>query len=525
MGGLPGPWISDASFATPGTVFVVADGDVYRSGDGGVTWAESLSIYRAIQSVAVSPEFAVDQTVFAVDGGSRLFRSTDGGETWEDVTRIAGIGGASDEVVWLSISPAFPADPTLWASSIGTAYRSTDGGLTWEHFDPGLLFTRETRLVPNPDYPADPTLEVVDYATVEWSPLPDELLYPPTFLVTSGSTLLLGTQRGLFRSTNGGTTWNEANAGLPPASVAPLAVASDGTIYAAVSRDPRLFRLPAGGARWGALSPPPSSDSVAAWGMALGAVVGADGAVVLVVQTSDGLFVSRDGGAAWDPVEGAGLPAWYSLPLLAPDFAESGVAHLLADGTVYRSDDGGDSWAAVEGTSGVVRLLETPDQRLIGLAPDAVYEWDPALGPEWVRYPADFGKRTSIVLKLLSARSVTDLLAVAVVGGDVYLSEDGGRAWTMVGHCDFDRPSYWISPRFDADRAIYAADDTKPHVSTDAGRTWIEASEGLPACEYAGPECGFELLWAGRFDGGYALYALVAQDFHSRLWLARARTW
>jgi len=517
--------VGDIGFATPEIVFLVATGNVYRSDDGGATWAESLSIYRAIQSIVISPEFAADQTIFAVDGGSRLFRSTDGGGAWEEVTRIAQIGGASDELVWLSISPAYPADPTLWANVLGTAYRSTDDGLSWASFDPGVPLTRESRLVPNPDYSTNPALGVLNYGTAEWSPLPDALLSQPTLLITSSTTLLLGTQRGLFRSTDDGATWSEANAGLPPASIELLTIASDGTsvIYATVSLDPRLFRLPAGGTGWEPLGLLPSSNIPGAWSTAMDVATGAGEKPVLVLKTWDGLFVSRDDGATWDRLQGAGLPTWYSLPLLSADFdVLEGVAHVVADGTVYRSDDGGDSWARVEGVSDVVRLVEAPDRRLVGLAPSAVYEWDPALGPEWVSYPADFGNRPPIVLKLLSARFVTDLLAVVVVGGDVYLSEDSGRDWTRIGHCEFDYPSYLSSPRFDADHAIYATDSLMVYVSTDAGGTWVEAGKGLPACEYAGPECGFELLWAKRFDDGYNLYARVTQDFYSRIWVARA---
>jgi photosystem II stability/assembly factor-like uncharacterized protein len=459
-----------------------------------------------------------------VDGGSRLFRSVDGGETWEEMTRIAAqIGGASDESVWLSISPAFPSDPTLWASAIGGAYRSTDGGLTWEPFDPGVVPTRGTRLVPNPDYPADPTLEVLEYPSIEEAVLPEDLLYTPTLSVGSGERLLLGTRCGLFRSTDNGETWKESNAGLPATSVAPLAVASDGTIYALAGGDPRLFRLPGGGARWEALGPLPQEGPASLWGVALRVVIGSDGVSVLVLDTADGLFLSRDGGVTWDHIPDTELPLWYELPLLAHDFAESGLAHVLADGTVYRSDDGGGSWVAVAETADVFRLVDTPDGRLIGLAPDAVYEWEATRGPEWVQYPADFGRQTSVDLKMLSARSVTDRVIVMIVGGDVYLSEDGGRAWMAIGECDFDRPPYWISPRFDADRAIYAADDTGPYVSTDAGRAWIETGEGLPECEYGGPDCGFELLWAERSDGGYNLYALVRYDFHSHVWVARAQ--
>jgi len=521
--GLPGPWVSDIAFATPEIVFIVADGNVYRSDDGGITWVESFSIYRMIQSIAVSPSFAADQAIFAVDGGSRLFRSTDGGGAWDEVTRIAQIGGASDEVVWLSISPAFPADPTLWASATGTAYRSTDGGLTWEPFDPGVPLERDARLVPNPDYPANPTLEVVDYAVPDWSPLPETLLHRPTFLVASGATLLLGTWHGLYRSTDGGATWSEANTGLPAASVEPLTIAYDGTIYATVQLDPRLFRLQVGGTYWEPLGSLPQGDSGIFWPRAMDVLAGAGVQPVPVITTFEGMFVSRDGGATWNPMAGAGLPRVrfaYPLPLLSENFVRDGVAHLVVETILYRTDDGGDSWAKVDGVSGVVKLVEAPDRRLVALASSAVYEWDPASGEEWVRHPARFGGDP------LTVRFVTYLLAVVMAGDDVYLSQDGGRGWTRIGQSELDQAFYYlISPRFDADHAIYARGAAMVYVSTDAGRTWVEAGAGLPRCEYYdSPECDVVLLEAVRSDGGYTIYASVRHDFHTRIWVARTTT-
>jgi len=200
--GLPGPRASDIGFATPEVVFLASAGNVCRSDDSAATWAESLNIYRAIQSIAVSPGSAADGTIFAVDGGSRLFRSTDGGETWEEGTRIAQVGGASDVAVWLSISPAYPCDATLWANATGPAYRyrrRTDLAVARSRCGAH----RGDAPRPNPDYPANPALEVLDYATAEWSPLPDALLHRPTLLVATDTTLLLGTQRGLYRSPDG----------------------------------------------------------------------------------------------------------------------------------------------------------------------------------------------------------------------------------------------------------------------------------------------------------------------------------
>ena len=169
--------------------------------------------------------------------------------------------------------------------------------------------------MPNPDYPANPALEVLDYATAEWSPLSDALLHRPTLLVATHTTLLLGTQRGLYRSPDGRRGGARRT--------------SDGTIYATVNLDPRLFRLQAGGTRWEPLSCLPSSDICGVWEDELDMIVGTGGMPVLVMTTYDGLFVSHDGGATWDRMKAAGPPAVdfsYPLPLLSADFAENGVA-------------------------------------------------------------------------------------------------------------------------------------------------------------------------------------------------------
>jgi photosystem II stability/assembly factor-like uncharacterized protein len=205
---------------------------------------------------------------------------------------------------------------------------------------------------------------------------------------------------------------------------------------------------------------------------------------VLVVTTYDRFFVSRDGGLTWERMKGEGLP-WVSFRRLAPlfstDFAEREVAHLVYSGRIYRTEDGGDTWARIEGATGVKKLLESPAGRLIAVASRGVYEQDPNLAMEWERRLVDFGFGDEPI----AARFITERLVMAVMDGAVFLSEDGGRIWTRVGQSELDQAySYLISPRFDADGAIYARGTAAVYVSTDAGRTWVEVGDGLPPCEY-----------------------------------------
>jgi photosystem II stability/assembly factor-like uncharacterized protein len=517
--GLPGPWVNDIAFATAETVFIAAAGNAYRSDDSGATWAESFSIYRSVQTVVASPAFATDRTAFLADGAGRVFSSTDGGGVWEEVGRIAQIGGASEADVWISISPAFPADPTLWATAETGTYRSTDGGLTWEPFAPGVEVPYGGRLVPNPHYPDDPTLEVSTPAS-DSSLLPPGLRYPPTALAASDGTLLLGTTYGLFRSADGGETWAEANAGLPRTAPSHSAVGIDGTLYGTYAG--AVYRLSTSGMSWElrGLLPPGKTGLRTVHTHDLAATGGADTPAVLCLTTYDGLHVSLDEGATWARMAGRGLPPvtfHYPPPLLAANFAESGVAHLAYSGRVHRTDDGGETWAELEEVTGVETLTEAPDGRLLALAWSHVYEWRPEQD-EWEQHAVWFGGGPALI------RFSSESLAVVMAGDRIHLSEDGGRSWAQIGESELEWAfDYLISPRFDADCAIYAVEAAALSVSTDAGRTWVDAGEGLPDCgEYGGPDCDLMLLGAARTDGGYAVYAASRHDFHTRIWMACA---
>ena len=112
-------------FATDQTLFVGMDRmGILRSVDSGESYDHVFSASNhPVNSIAVSPAFAEDQTLYAFLGDA-LYRSQDRGERWQ---RLAPELRASV----VAISPNFSHDATLYAGGSAGLYRSRDRGETW----------------------------------------------------------------------------------------------------------------------------------------------------------------------------------------------------------------------------------------------------------------------------------------------------------------------------------------------------------------------------------------------------------
>ncbi|MEX2529693.1 MAG: glycosyl hydrolase [Gemmatimonadota bacterium] len=133
----------------------VSFGDgVYKSTDGGETWRNTgLGASEHIGKIVIDPRdsdivYVAAQGPLWRDGGDRgLYRTTDGGETWERILHVSEMTGISDVV-------QDPDEPdVLYAASYqrrrhtgvliaggpeGTIFKSEDGGDTWREIDQGL---------------------------------------------------------------------------------------------------------------------------------------------------------------------------------------------------------------------------------------------------------------------------------------------------------------------------------------------------------------------------------------------------
>ncbi len=280
-------------------------GGVWKSNNSGRTWTpifdgQAIASIGALGVAPSSPNVVYVGTGEAdmrsqISYGNGMYKSTDAGKTWTHI----GLDNTR-QIGRVLVDPKNPS--VVFVAALGHVYgpnaergvyRSRDGGATWQK----VLFKNDN--VGAIDLAFDPQDAQVVYASLWNTRRPPWSIYPPSY----------GPGSGLFKSTDGGASWQQLMNGLPTEKV--------GRIGIAVS--------------------PANRNRVYA----------------IVDAKEGGLYVSDDAGATWSKASGDNRlwgRGWYFCKVAVdPKNADS---VYVSNTSVYRSTNAGKSWTAIKGAPG-----------------------------------------------------------------------------------------------------------------------------------------------------------------------------
>ena len=322
-----------------------ATGGVFKSVDGGITWNPVFDGQNALSIGAVAVFQPNPDVVWVGTGegnprnsagvGRGLYRSLDGGETWES------LGLENSERIHRIVT--HPVDPDIaYVAAMGPAwsdgrerglYRTRDGGRTWDNV---LRRGERTGVGDAVMDPSNPDRLLVTL----W-----EFRREPWFLDSGGP------GSGVFLTADGGDSWRELTAadGMPEGDLGRSGVAfsaSDPEVaYALVEAEKSaLLRSDDGGASWRTVSDAPGINPRPFYYADIRIDPKNENRIYRLASTVD---VSEDGGRSWRTVVPSAIVHGDIHELwIDPDDSERMI--LGEDGGIAFTYDRGDNWRFVE---------------------------------------------------------------------------------------------------------------------------------------------------------------------------------
>lgn len=279
----------------------------------------------AIVSIAVHP---TNPNILYVSTNERVYKTRDGGRSWEKFSDFS-----ARRVTTVAVDPQLPA--TVYAGTMGDAvYKSPDGGQRWLPHNVGLK-------------------EHVSYV--------NQFVFHPDH----SETIYAATTVGVFRTTNGGRSWEEQMTGMKEVH-----------IVVTLAMSPKNPRVLYAGTTGGAYR---SQDGAATWQKVNNGLIPAEvleaslslGVNTLVVDpvnpdtvyagTTKGLFKTKNQADSWERI-GQSLPDQFISTLVIHP-TQNQVLYVGGRAGVQKSLDGGQTWLPMNNG------LETLNIRTIVMSP------------------------------------------------------------------------------------------------------------------------------------------------------------
>ena len=455
-----------------------------------------------LTSAAVSPDYALDQTVYMTTAYDGLYRSTDGGISWSRTNE----GLPNDNLLRSAMGKDQSGSIVVFvSSSAGGLYRSADGGTSWQEVVAGPIVLAAIAVSPNftanGTVVAGDTLGGLHVSTdhgntfVSMSGLAGAGIILDLAIAPDGE-IFAGTTIGLYRSADGGVTLDHitsfATELVFAVAVSP-AYAADATLFA--NTPTALLRSADGAATWDDIDPDihfSDQTTIHYFDVKLSGEFATDG--IIYLAAFEGLFQSSDRGENWLEQE-TRPPTLITSVALSPNFTTDGLVLASTDGGgLYISADHGATWSASnwgltiphtyrvaivnDGLGDLTMLATQKDFALVSIDN----------GASWTRKALVGAPPAECIVSALDVSPAFASDQTYMIGcrkKDLLLTQDGGETWQTVfseGELDGSPVSALrFSPNYALDSmVIFTTSDGRFMRSTNAGATWAAIEAGLP---------------------------------------------
>uniref|UniRef100_A0A7C1PHU3 DUF6242 domain-containing protein n=1 Tax=Agrobacterium albertimagni TaxID=147266 RepID=A0A7C1PHU3_9HYPH len=462
---------------------LTAAGDTFAATGTGrlFHWSEMDAAWKSItltldEDNSITAMTAHDSNIFVGTYNEGIFRSSDGGATWKNVS--TGLRDPRNRRRIPRLNAFVVAKSgAIYAGTDSGIFRSTNNGASWaaigSAFSAGsLVVTSSNRIY------AVSSVGVVTLNRNQWIVIatpPIEILA----LDTAGG-LIGGGRQGVFRANKDGTTWTPINRGIIGTRVQALAVQpSTGDVFAGTMAE-GLLRSPDKGNTWEILLPdqPIRTLYVNANRIYIGTQhLGAlrfDGRSLIPINdgmerlfitafsaTSTFLFAGTDQGVYRSSLS-ASTPKW-TLMSKGPfqrieSLAVTASSHVLAvasGGQIFRSTDNGNNWTQLgtRFTHTVFALLVDQSGRIFAGTGNGVFR-STDNGETWAAINEGLANTVVRALALDPSGHV-----LAGTDGGVFRLNDDGATW-MSANSGLTNPSVWslaVSPSGDIFAGTYGS--------------------------------------------------------------------
>jgi photosystem II stability/assembly factor-like uncharacterized protein len=321
------------------------NGGIWKSDDYGRTWKPIFDHESTQSTGAIAVAQSNPDIIYVASGeglhrpdlsvGNGIYKSTDAGKTWTHLGLRDGF-----QIPALAVDPRDPN--RVFAAVLGHPYgpneerglfRSTDGGQTWQK-----VISKD---------------ENTGASDVEIDPSNPDVIYASMWEVREGpwedGNEFNGTNGGLFKSTDGGSTWHPLSNGLPKdlsqiyVAVAPTDPRRLYATVATASGGLAVYRSDDAGENWSkATDDPRPSGRIGGGDLSIPKVDSKNADIVICVSTVT--MRSTDGGKTWSGFRGAPGGDDYQNLWINPN--NPNIILIVSDQGAIITVNGGASWSS-----------------------------------------------------------------------------------------------------------------------------------------------------------------------------------